>query len=71
MYDGYKRGITPNPDIMCNSEVKFKVFLEEALELGFDGVATGHYARIEKLAQASSSKDIVEKDYKNIYTLKK
>jgi len=48
MYDGYKRGITPNPDIMCNSEVKFKVFLDEALELGFDWVATGHYARIEE-----------------------
>jgi tRNA-specific 2-thiouridylase len=33
---------------MCNSEVKFKVFLDEALELGFDHVATGHYARIEE-----------------------
>jgi tRNA-specific 2-thiouridylase len=39
--------VTPNPDIMCNSEVKFKVFLDEALEAGFDMVATGHYARIE------------------------
>lgn len=48
MYDGYKKGITPNPDIMCNSEIKFRVFLDEALELGFDAVATGHYARIEK-----------------------
>ena len=46
MYDGYKKWITPNPDIMCNSEVKFKVFLEEALEHGFDGVAMWHYARI-------------------------
>lgn len=46
MYKGYKKGITPNPDIMCNSEIKFKVFLDEALELGFDAVATGHYARI-------------------------
>jgi tRNA-specific 2-thiouridylase len=33
---------------MCNSEIKFKVFLDEALELGFDAVATGHYARIEE-----------------------
>jgi len=33
---------------MCNSEVKFKVFLDEALELGFDMIATGHYARIKK-----------------------
>jgi tRNA-specific 2-thiouridylase len=46
MYEGYQKWITPNPDIMCNSEIKFKVFLDEALELGFDGVATGHYARI-------------------------
>lgn len=46
MYEGYKKGITPNPDIMCNSEIKFRVFLDEALELGFDAVATGHYARI-------------------------
>ncbi len=46
MYEGYKQGITPNPDIMCNSEIKFKVFLDEALELGFDMVATGHYGRI-------------------------
>ena len=48
MYDWYKKWLTPNPDIMCNSEVKFKVFLDEALELGFDMIATGHYARIEK-----------------------
>jgi tRNA-specific 2-thiouridylase len=48
MYAWYQKGITPNPDIMCNSEIKFRVFLDEALELGFDGVATGHYARIEE-----------------------
>ena len=48
MYEGYKKGITPNPDIMCNSEVKFKVFLDEALEAGFDMVATGHYAQIKR-----------------------
>jgi len=47
LYDGYQRWITPNPDILCNSEVKFRIFLEEALALGFDGVATGHYAQIE------------------------
>jgi len=47
MYAWYQKGITPNPDIMCNSEIKFRVFLDEALELGFDAVATGHYARIE------------------------
>ncbi len=48
MYEGYKKWITPNPDIMCNSEIKFKVFLDEAISLWFDMVATGHYARIEE-----------------------
>jgi tRNA-specific 2-thiouridylase len=47
MIDGYKAGITPNPDIMCNQEVKFKLFLEAALEQGADLIATGHYARIK------------------------
>lgn len=48
MYEGYRKWITPNPDIMCNSEVKFRMFLDEAMELWFDKVATGHYARIEE-----------------------
>jgi tRNA-specific 2-thiouridylase len=46
MLDGYKAGITPNPDIMCNQEVKFKLFLETALADGAEMIATGHYARI-------------------------
>src|SRR5690348_2658837 len=46
MLDGYKAGITPNPDIMCNQEVKFKLFLDTALADGADMIATGHYARI-------------------------
>lgn len=46
MIDGYKAGLTPNPDIMCNQEVKFKLFLEAALQDGADMIATGHYARI-------------------------
>jgi tRNA-specific 2-thiouridylase len=46
MVDGYKAGITPNPDIMCNQEIKFKLFLETALQDGADYIATGHYARI-------------------------
>jgi tRNA-specific 2-thiouridylase len=48
MYEWYKNGITPNPDVMCNSEIKFKVFLQEAIEQGFDAVATWHYAQIIK-----------------------
>ena len=46
MIDEYKLGRTPNPDIMCNQEVKFKIFLETALEDGADMIATGHYARV-------------------------
>lgn len=48
LLDGYQSGITPNPDVMCNREIKFGVFLDYALANGFDSVATGHYARIEK-----------------------
>jgi tRNA-specific 2-thiouridylase len=47
MIDEYKAGRTPNPDIMCNQEVKFKIFLETALEDGADMIATGHYAQVE------------------------
>ncbi len=47
MIDEYKLGRTPNPDIMCNQEVKFKLFLETALEDGADLIATGHYARVD------------------------
>ncbi len=43
----YQANRTPNPDVMCNSEIKFKVFLDKALKLGADYVATGHYARVE------------------------
>ena len=46
MIDEYKLGRTPNPDIMCNQEVKFKLFLETAIADGADYIATGHYARI-------------------------
>src|SRR5688572_15955760 len=47
MIDEYKAGHTPNPDIMCNQEVKFKLFLDAAHEDGADLIATGHYARIK------------------------
>lgn len=48
MLDEYRAGHTPNPDIMCNQEVKFKLFLKLALESGADMIATGHYARVGK-----------------------
>ncbi len=46
--DEYKAGRTPNPDVMCNKEIKFKAFLEHAISLGADYLATGHYARVEE-----------------------
>ncbi len=45
--DEYKAGRTPNPDILCNREIKFKAFLDHAMQLGGTCIATGHYARIE------------------------
>lgn len=45
MIQGYQSGITPNPDVMCNREIKFGAFLDYALREGFDAVATGHYAQ--------------------------
>jgi tRNA-specific 2-thiouridylase len=68
MFSEYKKGRTPNPDVLCNREIKFEVFMDIALELGADYVATGHYCRkgtIEKngkethqlLAGADPNKD--------------
>ena len=48
MIKGYQKGITPNPDVMCNKFIKFGVFLERALKMGADYIATGHYVRISK-----------------------
>ncbi len=48
MIEEYKKGRTPNPDIMCNREIKFGAFLKYSLNLGADYIATGHYARIVK-----------------------
>jgi len=52
--EGYRKGITPNPDVMCNKEIKFGMFLKGALAMGADYVATGHYVRLQnqKLFQA-------------------
>ena len=45
MFAEYQRGRTPNPDVLCNREIKFDIFLQAAMKLGADFVATGHYAR--------------------------
>lgn len=65
----YKAGRTPNPDIMCNSEIKFKLFFEKALELGADYIATGHYARVEHGAAESKLLKGVDKTKDQSYFL--
>jgi tRNA-specific 2-thiouridylase len=59
MFHEYKKGRTPNPDVLCNREIKFDVFMKIALELGADYVATGHYCR----------KGTISKNEKDIYQL--
>lgn len=49
MFSEYEKGRTPNPDVLCNREIKFDIFLKTAMELGADYVATGHYARREEI----------------------
>ena len=48
IFNSYKNGQTPNPDVLCNNEIKFKLFLDKALKLGFDKIATGHYAQLRQ-----------------------
>lgn len=55
MFNEYKNGRTPNPDILCNREIKFDIFLKIALSLGADFVATGHYCRKDKIKTDSDS----------------
>lgn len=59
MFNEYEQGRTPNPDVLCNREIKFDVFMKIALSLGADYVATGHYCR----------KGTIEKNGKDIYQL--
>lgn len=60
MFNEYERGRTPNPDVLCNREIKFDVFMKIALDLGADYVATGHYCR----------KDSIEVNGQAVYQLK-
>jgi tRNA-specific 2-thiouridylase len=50
----YKSGRTPNPDVLCNAEIKFKAFLDHALALGADAIATGHYAQVRRDAEGTT-----------------
>ena len=50
----YQAGRTPNPDVLCNSEIKFRAFLDHALSLGADRIATGHYARVRRSASGAT-----------------
>ena len=61
MFDEYEKGRTPNPDVLCNREIKFDVFMKIALQLGADFVATGHYCR----------KSEIQVDGKTVYQLLK
>ncbi|MBC8128400.1 MAG: tRNA 2-thiouridine(34) synthase MnmA [Gloeobacteraceae cyanobacterium ES-bin-144] len=55
LIEGYRSGITPNPDVWCNREMKFGVFLDYALAQGFEHVATGHYARRRTLGDGTAA----------------
>jgi tRNA-specific 2-thiouridylase len=53
----YQAGLTPNPDILCNREIKFKVFLKKAMALGADFLATGHYCRLDDQSRLLKGRD--------------
>ena len=63
MFDEYKMGKTPNPDILCNREIKFDIFLKLALNLGADYVATGHYCQVESFYK--NNKKILTESHQN------
>ena len=56
MIEGYRTGITPNPDVMCNREIKFGLFLEKALAMGADYVATGHYVTLRNMGAGAKAR---------------
>jgi tRNA-specific 2-thiouridylase len=51
----YQAGRTPNPDVLCNAEIKFKAFLDHAMKLGADLIATGHYARVREVGSGKNA----------------
>lgn len=61
MYKEYSRGRTPNPDILCNKFVKFGVWLDKAKKMGFDKIATGHYARLSHIPNPISRRNEISK----------
>lgn len=63
MLDGFKEGITPNPDIMCNQEIKFKLFYEVARKKGADFIATGHYAQTKNGLLLKATDDNKDQTY--------
>jgi tRNA-specific 2-thiouridylase len=56
----YEAGRTPNPDVLCNSEIKFRAFLDHALALGADAIATGHYARVRPAADGAARVELLK-----------
>lgn len=55
IYEWYLSGITPNPDVLCNTEIKFKLFLQEWINWWYDAIATGHYARVATVCHPECS----------------
>ena len=68
MFDEYSRGRTPNPDVLCNREIKFDAFLEAARRMGADKVATGHYCRKEP-ALGPDGKQLTDSDGKPLWRI--
>ena len=68
MFDEYAKGRTPNPDVLCNREIKFDAFLKAARSLGADVVATGHYCRREELLDAEG-RPVCGADGKPLYRI--
>lgn len=71
--EDFKAGFTPNPDILCNKEIKFKVFFEKALELGADYVATGHYCQhmhLENKHYLARGRDLEKDQSYFLYTMR-